>query len=35
VGDAKPGDRAGDGSGGVWHIVKPARQAVAATSAAY
>lgn len=24
VGDAKPGDRNGDGSGNVWHIVKPA-----------
>jgi predicted lipoprotein with Yx(FWY)xxD motif len=31
AGDAQPGDKAGDGSGGVWHIVKPP---VAATSAA-
>lgn len=23
AGDAKPGDRNGDGKGGVWHIVKP------------
>lgn len=30
VGDAKPGDRAGDGSGGVWHIVKPASQTATA-----
>lgn len=34
VGDAKPGDRAGDGSGGVWHIVKPAAATSAGTSAA-
>ena len=33
VGDAKPGDRAGDGSGGVWHVVKPAA-AAAVTSPA-
>ena len=31
VGDAKPGDRAGDGSGGVWHIVKPAKNTPAPT----
>lgn len=24
AGDAKPGDAAGDGSGGVWHVVRPA-----------
>jgi predicted lipoprotein with Yx(FWY)xxD motif len=30
VGDAAPGQRAGDGSGGVWHIVKPAAKKVAA-----
>lgn len=24
AGDAKPGDRNGDGNGGVWHIVSPA-----------
>lgn len=24
AGDAKPGDRNGDGSGGVWHVVPPA-----------
>lgn len=23
AGDAQPGDTAGDGSGGVWHVVKP------------
>ncbi|EYC50429.1 hypothetical protein AZ34_04720 [Hylemonella gracilis str. Niagara R] len=23
AGDAKPGDRNGDGQGGVWHVVKP------------
>lgn len=23
AGDAKPGDRNGDGKGGVWHVVKP------------
>lgn len=31
VGDAKPGDRAGDGSGGVWHVVK--RSTPASTAA--
>jgi predicted lipoprotein with Yx(FWY)xxD motif len=31
AGDAQPGDKAGDGSGGVWHIVKPP---VAVTGAA-
>lgn len=36
VGDAKPGDRAGDGSGQVWHVVKPvAKPAAAATPSAY
>ena len=34
VGDAKPGDRAGDGSGGVWHLVKPVKVSQAATEAA-
>lgn len=33
VGDAKPGDRAGDGSGGVWHLVK--RSTPAAATPAY
>lgn len=23
IGDAKPGDKNGDGKGGVWHVVKP------------
>ena len=30
VGDAAPGQRAGDGSGGVWHIVQPPVKQVAA-----
>jgi predicted lipoprotein with Yx(FWY)xxD motif len=30
AGDAAPGERAGDGSGGVWHIVKPAAKSAAA-----
>lgn len=34
VGDAKPGDRAGDGSGGVWHIVKPTSSGKADQTAA-
>jgi predicted lipoprotein with Yx(FWY)xxD motif len=29
VGDAAPGQRAGDGSGGVWHIVQPAAKQAA------
>ena len=29
AGDSAPGQRAGDGSGGVWHIVKPAGKQVA------
>jgi len=32
VGDAKPGDRAGDGSGGVWHLVKRSAAATPAYS---
>ena len=39
VGDAKPGDVSGDGSGGVWHVVKSGaaekRAAVPATNSAY
>lgn len=27
AGDAKPGDRNGDGKGGVWHVVKPGANA--------
>ena len=30
AGDAQPGDKAGDGSGGVWHIVKPPVASVSA-----
>jgi predicted lipoprotein with Yx(FWY)xxD motif len=33
AGDSKPGDRNGDGSGGVWHTVGSAPKATAATSA--
>jgi predicted lipoprotein with Yx(FWY)xxD motif len=33
AGDAKPGDQAGDGSGNVWHIVKPGKPAKAAKPA--
>ena len=35
AGDAKPGDRNGDGSGGVWHVVPPAavKQSAARTEA--
>lgn len=29
AGDAKPGDRHGDGSGGVWHVVRPAQKVAA------
>lgn len=32
AGDAAPGDKAGDGSGGVWHIVKPTDGAQAAST---
>lgn len=32
VGDAKPGDRNGDGKGGVWHVVKPAASAGASST---
>lgn len=35
VGDAKPGDRAGDGSGGVWHLVKGSAPAVATPGYSY
>lgn len=36
IGDAKPGDRNGDGKGGVWHVVKPgAASAPAATGSSY
>ena len=31
AGDAKPGDRNGDGSGGVWHVVPPAAVKQSAT----
>lgn len=34
AGDAQPGDRNGDGSGGVWHVVRPPVQAAAATPSA-
>lgn len=33
AGDSKPGDRNGEGSGGVWHTVGGAPKAAAATSA--
>jgi len=33
VGDAKPGDRNGEGSGGVWHTVGGAAKVSAATAA--
>lgn len=33
AGDAKPGDRNGDGKGGMWHVVKPAATAPTNTSA--
>jgi len=33
AGDAKPGDRNGDGSGGVWHVVRPAQAPTAAAQA--
>ncbi|MFN4360350.1 MAG: hypothetical protein ACK4F4_06450 [Hylemonella sp.] len=33
AGDAKPGDRNGDGQGGVWHVVTPKPGAKAAASA--
>ncbi|MCY1544164.1 Secreted repeat [compost metagenome] len=32
AGDAQPGDKAGDGSGGVWHIVKPAAPSASASA---
>ena len=31
AGDAKPGDVNGDGSGGVWHVVRPAKAAADAS----
>lgn len=33
AGDAQPGDKAGDGSGGVWHIVKPPVNSASAPAA--
>ena len=33
AGDAQAGDKAGDGSGGVWHIVKPAAPSASAAPA--
>jgi len=33
AGDAKPGDLNGDGSGGVWHVIRPAKAAAAAPTA--
>lgn len=35
VGDAKPGDRAGDGSGKVWHVIKPAAPVSTPTAASH
>lgn len=35
AGDAKPGDRNGDGSGGVWHVVQPPQAAPAPVSTSY
>ncbi len=36
AGDAKPGDRNGDGKGGVWHVVKPeAKSAPVASGYSY
>lgn len=29
AGDARPGDKHGDGSGGVWHVIRPAASAAA------
>jgi predicted lipoprotein with Yx(FWY)xxD motif len=34
AGDTQPGDKAGDGSGGVWHIIQPATKATAQTPSA-
>jgi predicted lipoprotein with Yx(FWY)xxD motif len=34
AGDSKPGDRNGDGKGGVWHVVKPGAASAATTPAA-
>lgn len=33
AGDAKPGDVNGDGSGGVWHVIRPATKATKAAAA--
>ena len=35
AGDAQAGDKAGDGSGGVWHIVKPAAPSATPSPSAY
>jgi predicted lipoprotein with Yx(FWY)xxD motif len=35
AGDLQPGDARGDGSGGVWHVVKPAAQRANAATSAY
>lgn len=35
AGDAQPGDKAGDGSGGVWHIVKPVASVSTTPAPAY
>jgi predicted lipoprotein with Yx(FWY)xxD motif len=35
AGDAQPGEANGDGSGGVWHVVKPAAPRTSARSATY
>jgi predicted lipoprotein with Yx(FWY)xxD motif len=32
AGDTKPGERTGDGSGGVWHMVRPVQKAAAPAS---
>lgn len=35
AGDAQPGDKAGDGSGGVWHIIRPAAPSASAAHSSY
>jgi predicted lipoprotein with Yx(FWY)xxD motif len=35
AGDAQPGEVKGDGSGGVWHVVKPAAQRTSAQPSSY
>jgi predicted lipoprotein with Yx(FWY)xxD motif len=35
AGDAKPGDRNGDGKGGVWHVISSQPLSKAATNSAY